>query len=434
MSSLAAYFATKYGYHSIETVDYRSYMMRKEQGVLRSNSVKLFACAGDDHLGIGERSDLEAIPNFLESMGFEISWDKYRISNFITSYCQEYGFHPSVDGPARIHVDTPRLRLLTEFRKMGEISSFEETDPLVGKGRELSKMLEYWKEETEKVEPDSDYAQHLKRYGAFVGMVAPLLRLLSPSYMEDKVSKDVVTYLPPYIGGIGIPSPQWRWRDDRKATEYVSRFVARAQTGSDAPPNGVAWERGLRTVNKFVNSATRAGLEIEIRRSNEEFERYRQAASERGTTISNHRMAKQFFTENIAIDQPITVVSSKENAYVCLATHTFSLQVCKAKTRTRQLIKIRRSNLRGVTPLPELPTDDVLRKLVTNRLAIPKDKLAEKLGTGFCAPSLFFDSRCLGRPRKEVSRLHPFFPVGESHNSSDDLPDGLSAEVSDITV
>jgi len=49
-----------------------------------------YACAGDDHIGIGKISYLKQIPRVLQYWSGEISWDKYCISRYGAHYCQDF--------------------------------------------------------------------------------------------------------------------------------------------------------------------------------------------------------------------------------------------------------------------------------------------------------------------------------------------------------
>lgn len=119
-----------------------------------------YACAGDDHIGLGKVSYLSQIPKILQYWSGEISWDKYCISHYGAHYCQDFLIKPEpgpryalrptsklassgmlADRP-KFKIDHIWLRLLSDRRKVGS-AVFEETNPFPGKSKALTEMLSW---------------------------------------------------------------------------------------------------------------------------------------------------------------------------------------------------------------------------------------------------------------------------------------------------
>jgi hypothetical protein len=117
-----------------------------------------YACAGDDHIGLGKTSYLKQIPLVLQYWSGEISWDKYCISHYGAHYCQDFLIKPQpgpnyalrklselarqgrlVERP-KYKLDHIWLRLFSDRRKVGS-AVFEETNPFPGKSKALTEML-----------------------------------------------------------------------------------------------------------------------------------------------------------------------------------------------------------------------------------------------------------------------------------------------------
>jgi len=111
LSSIGAYYATVQGFNNLDDVEIVPINR------LLSAGKKSFACAGDDHVALGDLGFVSRIPKMLESFGYEISWEKYRISSKYCHYCQDFGIAPAFE--RGIKVDTIKLRLLNQFQKQG---------------------------------------------------------------------------------------------------------------------------------------------------------------------------------------------------------------------------------------------------------------------------------------------------------------------------
>lgn len=119
-----------------------------------------YACAGDDHIGIGRIDYLKQIPQILQFWSGEISWDKYCVSRYGAHYCQDFIIKPEpgpryalrslsklarqgrmADKP-KYKLDHVWLRLLSDRRKVGS-AVFEETNPFPGKAKALTEAMSW---------------------------------------------------------------------------------------------------------------------------------------------------------------------------------------------------------------------------------------------------------------------------------------------------
>jgi len=119
-----------------------------------------YACAGDDHIGIGRVTYLKQIPQVLQYWSGEISWDKYCVSRYGAHYCQDFIIKPE-PGPRyalralsklarqgrkedkpKYKLDHVWLRLFSDRRKVGS-AVFEETNPFPGKAKALTESMSW---------------------------------------------------------------------------------------------------------------------------------------------------------------------------------------------------------------------------------------------------------------------------------------------------
>jgi hypothetical protein len=165
----------------------------------------IYACAGDDHIGVGKFGYLSQIPKVLEAWSGVISWDKYCISKVGAHYCQDflllprpgprYAIRPQ-DALAKAGVQLPKfkidhipIRFLSDRRKTGP-EVFEETNPFPGKAKALTEILSWQKADLHWV------------YSVVLLQKLGLGRWFPTSYLKDYRS-----YVPQIYGGRGITTP-----------------------------------------------------------------------------------------------------------------------------------------------------------------------------------------------------------------------------------
>jgi hypothetical protein len=370
-------------------------------------TVRTYACAGDDHLGIGSRDDLLRIPKVMESMGYEISWDKYNINKRFVSYCQLYGMLPdhALSKEKRrqgmqpkqikmIHIDTPKLRCCTQFQKMGGSENFDKPDPLIGKARMLANDVVYMKETLELAAAceweNSELQRFFNRLRFYIMEQTNYVRLLMPSWMEWKVFKDPMTYLHPDFGGIGLTVPGGLdIKNYEPAAELARKFsyMKENPTWSDS---AVEWERGITVTNVIVNRLI-TETDLKTKSQSEVYDEAGEVLSrrsfERGETssIGKHARWKYILEEYTCLDNEIPLVTSKDNVYVTLAIHPQKPQVSR-KMRSRQVNGSIRKKLSKV----EVPDDYVFewKKPKSSARFIKTSILTDAFDTNFVRPSL----------------------------------------------
>jgi hypothetical protein len=404
------------------------------------SSVHTFACAGDDHIGIGSKKDLMRIPKVMETMSFEISWEKYNINKSFVSYCQHYGmlhsnaikreranqlmdwevqfylekgkvFDMKTDGwilrkeaphlaksDHFIHIDAPKLRCCTQFQKMGGSENFDKPDPLVGKARMLSKDTEYMREtlllETAMKE-NLELSRYFQRLKHFISSQAMFVRVLMPSWMEWKVFKDPLLYLDPKYGGLGLAVPGGLDIKDYKPAEEIARSLAYMQQNPKWSDSATSWERGVTVTNVLINRFIKDGhlegvkLEKEVRQ-----EALETLSALSGTDAIGQKAQWSWIdSEYTCVDKEIPLVTSKENVYVELAIHPKKPQVAK-KTRCRQLFASMRSRCKKVVVPDDYDfswNDDPRPK----KRYIKTASLVKAFDTNFVRPSLRIELRVL---------------------------------------
>jgi hypothetical protein len=404
MSSYAAWRMTRYSEE--DTFINFIYPGIKEKRCL--TSVQTYACAGDDHLGIGSRHDLMRIPKVMESMGYEISWDKYNINKKFVSYCQLYGMLPGnalTDERTRqggrfaglsrmIHIDTPKLRCCTQFQKMGGSENFDKPDPLVGKARMLYNDVIYMKDTLELAACcayDNDELQRFfNKLRFFIMEQTNYVRLLMPSWMEWKVFKDPVAYMPPHFGGLGLTVPGGlEIRCHAPAFELARKFCFNKENPSWSE-TVMDWSRGVTVTNVVVNKLI-ADSELRVRTEAEVLDEAGEILSRRSfetrdaASIGNRAKWNYIGEEYTDLSKEVTLVTSKDNVYVTLAIHADKPQVVR-KMRSRQVLGSIRKILKNV----EVPEDYVFewKKPKSNARFIKTSILTDAFDTNFVRPSL----------------------------------------------
>lgn len=396
--------------------DVRDFRLAKSPSLTRHFSkVKAYACAGDDHLGIGPEEDLKRIPKIMESMSYSISWDKYNINDTYVSYCQLYGMLPHRSAVSKaltlkegkpskfIQIDVPKVRLLTQFQKMGGKENFDKPDPLVGKSLQMYKDIQYARDTIglEVYKRDEGMARFCARLQSFINMQACYVRALMPSWMEWKVITNPLTYLPPQLGGLGLHLPHdVSIKTEPKAKDLAARFVTKIENPR-FDDTAVEWERGVPVSNVIINRLIRTGdaevLDEDGVKAAAKEEIISNSAAGANISVSNMRLWKQINTKYTCLDREIPLVSSKENAYVQLAIEPATrLQVVK-KTRARQLLNIRRNELIKYEPKDTFEWNDPIK----TRFYIKTESLRLALQTAFVMPNLRIDREIFStNPRK----------------------------------
>jgi hypothetical protein len=163
-----------------------------------------YACAGDDHVGIGKVVYLKQIPQVLQYWSGEISWDKYCISKYGAHYCQDFLVKPEpgasyalrnlsrlamqgrIEDKPKYKLDHVWLRLFSDRRKVGS-AVFEETNPFPGKAKRLVESM-VW------AQWDIDFRINLTL----------LQKLGLGRWFPSEYLKDVRSYVPQCFGGRGL--------------------------------------------------------------------------------------------------------------------------------------------------------------------------------------------------------------------------------------
>jgi len=333
-SSMAAWYCSCQGFDDVSKVTVVEYNRRKrmfpktrEKNNLPDLEGVFFTCAGDDHIVIGDANLCKRVPVFLESMGFEISWPKYRISDRYVHFCQDFGVVPTMK--ASIKIDTIRLRLLNEFRKMGSHKNFEHPDTLVGKAKLLEKFDEYLLEDYKK-KPSREKMDKIN----FVREAIPdLLRACMPSFAEKKVMSSPVTYMPTFLGGLGVPS-QVVWAEHEKCREVARCFHLKRLGFHATEEPEFFWHRGILVPACYEKAITG----IEVKDFTSVWSRAKSAVVEQGHTVpSNRYIAKRVYREWVDISRPTQIVGQKESAYAAVFNGS-DIQHVRRRQRARHLI------------------------------------------------------------------------------------------------
>uniref|UniRef100_A0A2V0R937 RdRp n=1 Tax=viral metagenome TaxID=1070528 RepID=A0A2V0R937_9ZZZZ len=448
-SSYAAWKATKLGF---STLTDKNLKLRNPDKASESHSdVKHYCCAGDDHMGLGSAENLRKIPKFMESMGFEISWDKYRISDSIVSYCQEFGLHPNVNpikniaGPdgrvytGNIHIDTPKLRLLSQFQKMGGKENFDNPDPLVGKAKalenswsQMTEMLQLLKAQPQMLE-DPQVQRYMNRIEEYGKLIPYAIRLNMPSWYELNVVKDPYAYIPTSFGGLGIPMVyeeiplRTEVHQAMRAIEFKEAQGLKVDTTAKTL---IKWERGLKcqvpTIDHLIK-LDEENLEKAVLSKEEAFNKCKAelASKSDSQSIGGRRVAKKLYNEYTDVSRDVRIVSDKENAYVNITLGNAVKQTVPTRSRARQKLSRTRRDANAIISSGKVPEEYVAQFEMRNGIAVwtengmttsrmPKyaeflktSILQETFATALVTPDLkipakFFSLATKARPKRPV--------------------------------
>jgi len=432
--------------------DVRDFRLARSPSTIRTFSkVKAYACAGDDHLGIGPKDDLERIPKAMESMGYEISWEKYNINKKYVSYCQLFGMLPDYNPVTKaktlkegrqnkfIQIDVPKIRLLTQFQKMGGKENFDKPDPLVGKALQMFKDIEYARETIDLLDykEDDGMSTYVGRLKSFISMQACYVRALMPSWMEWKVITNPLTYLSPEYGGLGLHLP---FDVNITTCEEARNLAARSCTKAEKPKfndTALEWERGVKVSNVIINKLVVIG-DMKVLSENEVKESAREeiisnSAAGPELSISNMKLYGFINSKYTCLDREIPLVSSKENAYVHLMIDPATgLQVVK-KMRARQLLTFRRNELHKYVPKEGFDWE----KPSNSRSYVRTESLRAAFQTGFVMPNLRINQNMFSKnPRKypryveNVESVRDLTEIGSFDASIDESQNSVGADSS----
>jgi len=369
LASMTAYFAALQGYRNISEAK-----AIVPEGKLMPTRGRSFACAGDDHIAVGNLEFVKTIPKLLQQMGYEISWEKYRISRKYCHYCQDFGIAPS--SKLGIKVDTMKLRLVNQFQKQGG-TQFDSADPLIGKMRELEKSMKY----IEKPEIRD-----------FINSVTPyMVRAGLPSYFEKKVYKNGLCFLPTQLGGLGIPSPLTEWTDSMHVLAYGSTIK---KIEPFAEPTGKfrrIWERSIEKYSEVRNFSLindHDGLDTQSA-----FELTKESLSvitEESGAPSNSRVLRTMHKERINIMEPQTLLGNKESPYAAMFRNQCISKVVNQKARAGPHLRIAMLKAKSLEHLhrPVIYSLDPSEKM---GFWVERSALYLKLNIGFYVPSLFIE-------------------------------------------
>jgi hypothetical protein len=335
-SSIGAYYACCEGYTSLEQVRAPNYRKPFRQTLKGST----FACAGDDHTAIGTLEFCKMIPEFLESMHYRISWEKYRISKKYVHYCQDFGFHPRY--LRTIKLDTIKLRLLNQFTKGGSRQQFDTPDPLRGKIKEVQRTFNYLYEGNENSNAMSLFKMDIDVF-SIQNCIPLILRLAMPKFFEAKVSQSMVTYMPTRVGGIGVPS-RFNFKIDKTCNMIAKvRTLERLEYESLSKMNvRTTWERGKEQRAALFNFMELISLDqVEIKDSETVFTEITESlsVSTMSAPPSKRRVQHQMYQEYIDLSQPNSLLGTKEIPYVAMLRGDSKTQKVKPKSRTMAYIR-----------------------------------------------------------------------------------------------
>jgi hypothetical protein len=234
------------------------------------------------------------------------------------------------------------------------------------------------------------------RLKVYILELTSYVRLLMPSWMEWKVFKDPITYLPPELGGFGLPVPGgFNIKEYEPAKDIAHRYFL-AKNDPKWSTSVTGWERGVTITNILVNRLIQDGVIENTMTQDEVIEEADSTISSRTgdgstrLTISNYTRWNFIRDEYYNLSKEIPIVTSKENAYVSLAIHPAIPEIIK-KTRSRQLIGSIRKQLSKV----HVPSDSTYDWQVPRPEArfIKASTLRTALNTNFVRPSLNISTR-----------------------------------------
>jgi len=366
----------------------------------------------------------------MESMGFEISWDKYDINDKCVSYCQEFGLMPKYNKlfhfvedkykkQFSLFVDIPKMRLLNQFQKTGDRQVFDQPDPLLGKAQAMSKQMGFFDEfRTQVMHPVSaEVHRYLLRLENFSNQVVVALRLLMPSWMEWKVCKDCLTYMPTKLNGLGLRCTWYKWEDDPKAVELARRIYTLQSKPFDLE-NQSTWERGVWSQLTYLNKAIQEGLAGEPRTFKDiEAELKDLLGLDDSSTIGRRKIYNTIDDTYFNVSKPIPLVNSKENVYVTLAIEPGKTIERTTLSRTRTKFSILRKRTVKLEPTL-LSTDRLASGGRPEGMYLEKQRVKSLLSTGFIAPSLHLANWKLTGGRKSSVWVNNIEQVRDSEIAS----------------
>jgi hypothetical protein len=378
MASMGAYYATTAGYCSIEEVDSIKYIRQGRNTLGRARTMRPFACAGDDHVMVGGYDEVVKPPKFLESMFYEISWPKYRISKRYVHYCQDFGFHPK--HKRSIHLDTIKLRLLNQFRKGNARDNWESPNPLPGKAKELERTVECLGDEEK----------------TFCKMAMPfILRAGMPDWFTADLFNKVECFMPTYLGGLGVPSVI-DWEGDDENISYARAFLARKYMDLQIRPRRLdvawRWERGV-LFNQFVHNFS--SLLIRTRNQREVFEYMSDqlSSSEFSAPVSAKRVMRQVMRDQVNIELPTACLGTKETPYGIIYTGEYQEQKTHKMWPRKEIMNIRAYRDRYDYDIAWLELDLSKGWIPPVGQFVDRKELQAMLGIRFEVPDLSFNIR-----------------------------------------
>jgi len=386
-SSIASYYCVTAGQYTLKETSFPKYLdyIRSKtvrvRGQIRrfGRGVLAFACAGDDHTMVGPLHMCLAAPKFLESMGFEISWEKYRISKRYVHYCQDFGLHPRYK--RSIKFDNVKLRLLNQFQKQGSMNQFEHPDPLIGKMKELERFMNHF--------PEGEDKQFLKEVIPF------MVRAGFPSFFEKKLAESPLSYVPTQLGGLGIPSI-FEVQGEPKVINFMrSQYLLRYMPDQIPIEERVRpvnnWHRGQKLAQDVINFL---GQDLEVNDFKEVWEGVSNTLDQKFLTKSSaKRINREIFRSYIDISRPQPLVGTKEDTYAQVATGRAELELVKRKRRTSHLIRQNQREANAVKDYAHNLSDIIdynilARNYPRHGLWVAREEILNILGLASSSPSL----------------------------------------------
>jgi len=321
---------------------------------------------------------------------------------------------------------------------MGGRENFDKPDPLVGKSQAMAKDISYMRETLKLCSGKGVVLDRFcARLKSFISMQSVYVRLLMPSWMERKVFTNVLTYIPPEHGGLGLTLP---FDVDIKSSEKARSLAARHSTKYSNPrfqENKVEWERGVRISNVVINKlVVKEDLSLLTENEAKEIARseIESRAASANVSIGNFSLYKEVERKFICLSREIPLVNSKENAYVKLSIHPETKLDVVRKMRCRQLLgKITKDLL----SYDELPNFD-WQKPRRNDLYVRSDQLKSMLQTGFVTPDLkihrgLFETSIRKYPKwvQNVESVRDAVEAGSFDEIIDERPESRQTESSD---
>jgi hypothetical protein len=400
-SSITAWFCSRRGFTDVSLVNEAavratSYKVRPPGIIHKSGKVlngegkpgEMFACCGDDHTAVASLELCLLTPKFQESMGYQISWDKYRISKKYVHYCQGFGFHPKYR--AGIALDSIKIRLLNQFQKTGQ-QTFEFPDCLVGKAKELWRSLGK--------QADSDYPD-IKCRDYLYDVIPFALKTGMPGFFENKILKDPISYFPPSVGGLGIPSrfeykssPEWR-----KLMLYHQAVAEHPQEMIDEKRSGpsTTWSRSLEFQTNLVNFIDVLGGDVSsVKDSGTIFSETESllTPSQASSAPSKRRIWKEISRTMIDISKPQALIGTKEAVYSEHYSGQTEYQCVQRLTRARHKIRDLRRQIRKTEDLVNsfYPNGEIIDLPLDKRgMWVNRKDLQAWLGVAHVVPNLFW--------------------------------------------